>query len=200
MDFVPIEGYITDTLNVAIGNSVLNSQRGCALTILGQSYDRIITANASLESEGDFWIYARNCSNDTAISTLGIIRYNPSSAELPPTPPGNRVNFGCLDPRVGNLVPVVAVEIGSSVNGLSPSEYLNVSLSYYSDVNEKSPYSKWIYKAKPCKYSRVLSSLKHLFPKIHLRLYCISCAPYLSIHEKFPLFILVNGSYSHPCY
>jgi hypothetical protein len=54
------------------------------------------------------------------------------------------VNFGCLDPPVGDLVPVVVVEVGSSINGLSPSEYLNVSLSYYPDVNEQSPYRKWI--------------------------------------------------------
>jgi hypothetical protein len=54
MDFVPIEGYITDSLNVAIGNSGLNSRRGFALTILGQRYDLIIIANASLESGGDF--------------------------------------------------------------------------------------------------------------------------------------------------
>ena len=121
-----------------------NSLRGFVLTILGQRYDLLITANASLESGGDFWIHARNCGNDTATSTLGIIRYDPSSTELPPTPPGNRVNFGCLDPPVGDLVPVVVVEVGSSINGLSPSEYLNVSLSYYPDVNEQSPYRKWI--------------------------------------------------------
>ena len=122
----------------------LNIYLGFVLTKLGQRYDLIIKANASLEHGSDFWIHARPCGDGTATSTLGIVRYDPSSTALPYSPPGNRVGFGCLDPPAQNLVPVVPVEVGNNVNGLSPSEYLNVSLSYYPDVNVKSPYQKWI--------------------------------------------------------
>lgn len=155
-DFVPIEPYVTDYLTINIGNLIfLPHLDTFQLTILGQRYDLIITANASLDLGTDFWIHAEVCGGEetgapSPNSTVGIIRYNSSSTELPSTQPAPaNAGLTCLDPPASNLVPVVPATVGQDVNGLSASEYLNVSFSYYPDVNETSPYKRLMLQNQP---------------------------------------------------
>jgi len=114
---------------------------------LGQRYDLIVTANASFTHGTDFWIRTRatSCSSTNATSTLGIIRYDPASTYLPYTPIDDRQNFGCAEPPLASLAPVVKEVIGVPINGITPSQYLNISLRGYPDVNNGSSYlNKWL--------------------------------------------------------
>lgn len=145
-DFVPINPYVTDTLNIAIGTWYSAHCLSFLKLCIGQRYDIIVTANATFEHGTNFWMHARSCSNETIASTLGIIRYDPASTADPYTPPGNRVGYGCLDPAVGDLVPVVPMQVGVAVNDLSPAEYLNVSMRYYPNITQESPLKRWVIK------------------------------------------------------
>ena len=123
-DFVPIKPYNTDTINVAIG----------------QRYDIIVKANASMIHGSNFWIHARDCTNNTQYSPLGIIRYDSSSTLDPYTPPGNRVGYGCQDepnPKPGPaFVPVVPRQVGRSSNPFGQDEALEVGLQGYPNITD----------------------------------------------------------------
>ncbi|KAM0194979.1 hypothetical protein ACHAPC_000795 [Botrytis cinerea] len=143
-DFVPIEGYETDTLNIAVG----------------QRYDIIIKANADCSHGTNFWIHARDCNSPTQISTLGILRYDPTSTELPPDSHDNRLNFGCLEPPAKFLVPVVSKKVGKPINGLTPNQYLNVSLQPYPKLDPDTHLLKWSLKNYPMYLNWSVPSLK----------------------------------------
>ena len=134
-DFVPIKHYDTDTINIAIG----------------QRYDIIFTANASMAKGSNFWIHARDCLNDTQYSPLGIIRYDSSSTLDPFTPPGNRAGYGCLDepnPKPGPaFVPIVPRQVGKPQNPdpFGQDEALDVGIEGYPNVTDiNSRLVKWI--------------------------------------------------------
>jgi len=132
-DFVAIEPYVTDTINIAVG----------------QRYEIIVTANATIKSganEGNFWMHARDCSKLNSPSTLGIIRYNASSTANPCDTSGdNRQSFGCADPPTSKLVPIVRRQVQQPVNNLTTSDYLNGALQGYPVLTDLSgPLHKWI--------------------------------------------------------
>ncbi|CAK4034935.1 laccase 2 [Lecanosticta acicola] len=98
-DFVPIVPYITDHVLVAAG----------------QRYDVVVEANAEA---GNYWLrmhwQEKCCPNDAANNTLGIIRYDSSSKELPKS--ANqvaRLPDSCADEPPSKLVPWVVLEVGS---------------------------------------------------------------------------------------
>ncbi|KAF3920561.1 Laccase-2 [Dactylellina cionopaga] len=77
-DFVPIEPYKTDVINVAVG----------------QRYDVIVEANADISNQTDFWINMKTClippgapPVDCAAedARTGIVRYDSTSTSDPPT-------------------------------------------------------------------------------------------------------------------
>lgn len=71
-DFVPIEPVTTDILTVEVG----------------QRYEVVIHANASLENGTNFWIHAQDCLYPTALDwRAGIIRYDSGNTSDPYTPP-----------------------------------------------------------------------------------------------------------------
>jgi FtsP/CotA-like multicopper oxidase with cupredoxin domain len=116
---------------------------------LGQRYDLIVTANASFTHGTDFWTHflARtdSCTTTNISSTLGIIRYDNASITLPYTPIDDRQNFGCAEPPLASLAPVVKEAVGNPINGITPAQYLNISLRGYPDVNNGSSYlNKWL--------------------------------------------------------
>ncbi|KAK6599802.1 multicopper oxidase [Botrytis cinerea] len=122
-DFVPIEGYETDTLNIAVG----------------QRYDIIIKANADCSHGTNFWIHARDSSPDSH---------------------DNRLNFGCLEPPAKFLVPVVSKKVGKPINGLTPNQYLNVSLQPYPKLDPDTHLLKWSLKNYPMYLNWSVPSLK----------------------------------------
>lgn len=120
------------------------------MNVLGQRYDIIVTANATFEYGKNFWIHARDCANVDQRSTLGIIRYDPSSTALPWSPPPSRLCYGCLDepnPPTQNLTPVVPRNVLPAqnkdyANGSNP---LLVALQGYPNTSDpESPLKKWI--------------------------------------------------------
>ncbi|KAL9091938.1 MAG: hypothetical protein Q9165_004690 [Trypethelium subeluteriae] len=132
-DFVPIEPYNTSILNIAIG----------------QRYDIIVRANASLTQQTDFWIHARDCNNGGARSNLGIIRYSPSSTLIPYTPPPKEkeVCYGCLDELSLNLVPKVSRKVNNAANTKYAGDSFKVHLVGYPDeFKQDSLLHKWVLK------------------------------------------------------
>ncbi|KAF2231870.1 multicopper oxidase [Viridothelium virens] len=132
-DFVPIEPYNTSILNIAIG----------------QRYDIIVRANASLTQQTDFWIHARDCNNGGARSNLGIIRYNSSSSIIPYTPPPKEkeVCYGCLDELSLNLVPKVPRKVNPAANTKYSADSFKVHLVGYPDeYQQDSLLHKWVLK------------------------------------------------------
>ncbi|ESZ98439.1 hypothetical protein SBOR_1101 [Sclerotinia borealis F-4128] len=183
-DFVPIEGYETDTLNIAVG----------------QRYDIIIKANADCSDGTNFCIHAaRDCNEPSQISTLGIIRYDSTSTELPPDYQDYRLNFGCLEPPAKDLVPVVSKQVGKSINGLTPNQYLNASLQLYPRIDANTHLVKWSLKDYPMYLNWSVPSLKLIqdnsdttgaaFPQ-----------DYVSIFLDYPnnnsLYLLVEGMFN----
>src|SRR5258706_6239937 len=77
---------------------------------------------------------------------MGIIRYDSSSIMNPAeTSGGNREDFGCLDPPVENLVPIVRRIVGKPVNNVTASDYLNAALQGYPNISDlNGPLHKWI--------------------------------------------------------
>ncbi|KAF4459220.1 laccase precursor [Fusarium albosuccineum] len=135
-DFVPITPYNASVLNIAIG----------------QRYDIIITANATMadNSREDFWIHARDCDNGGARSNLGIIRYNASSTDVPWTPPVDKKHlcYGCLDEKSSNLKPIVKRNL---TNDPANIDYITDSfkvhlVGYPDEYAKKSALHKWVLK------------------------------------------------------
>jgi hypothetical protein len=115
--------------------------------IIGQRYDLIVTANASLAQGSSFWIHARGCQNLNEVSTLGIIRYDKREHQDPYTPPPNldRLTYGCQDENPIDLIPIVPRSVGSNVNGFSAADYLEVGLQSYPNISDpQSKLHKWI--------------------------------------------------------
>ncbi|KAF2151547.1 multicopper oxidase [Myriangium duriaei CBS 260.36] len=132
-DFVPIKPYPASIINVAIG----------------QRYDIIVKANASLERDTDFWINARDCSVGGARSNLGIIRYNSSSTHIPHVPPPdkNHICYGCEDELLSDLVPIVRRDVKLPDPYELERSSLRVRLIPYPDeFNNASQMHKWVLK------------------------------------------------------
>ncbi|CAM1508905.1 Fc.00g026440.m01.CDS01 [Cosmosporella sp. VM-42] len=133
-DFVPIKPYNASILNIAIG----------------QRYDIIIEANATSISQAqtDFWMHARDCSIGGARSNLGIIRYDPSSIDIPWTPPVNNkhVCYGCLDELSLNLKPIVTRNVPPPPNGKLTEDFKVHLVGYPDEYNQDSTLHKWVLK------------------------------------------------------
>ncbi|KAK6524517.1 hypothetical protein TWF281_011424 [Arthrobotrys megalospora] len=113
-DFVPIVHYTTSNLTIAIG----------------QRYEVIVTANADISTNKNFWIKLRNCANVCAGDTpqppltggaqyeecrQGILSYDEVAA-IPTHSDVNPVNTLCLDEDIANMAPVVP----RNVTGIPP--------------------------------------------------------------------------------
>jgi len=145
-DFVPIEPYTTNIMNVGIGKQRFLREENAADQV-GQRYDLIITANASLAQGSSSWVHARDCQNLNQVSTLGIIRYDKEDQGIPYTPPPNldHLTYGCQDENPTDLIPVVSRTVGKNVNGFSAADYLDVGLQSYPNISDKnSKLHKWI--------------------------------------------------------
>lgn len=96
-DFVPIVPY--NTTSVSIG--------------MGQRYDIIVTAT---ETTGDFWMRSipqESCSdNDNVDNILGIVRYDTTST-ADPTTTAYDLEDSCDDEDASNLVPYLAIDVGT---------------------------------------------------------------------------------------
>lgn len=112
-DFVPIQPYATDVLNIA----------------MGQRYEVVVTANATA---GDYWMRAiaqTACSdNENANNIMGIVRYdNSSTADPTTTATTNAAVDECVDEPSASLVPYVKVDASDSADVL---ENFDVTVSY----------------------------------------------------------------------
>lgn len=95
-DFVPIQPYTTDALNIAIG----------------QRYDVIVTANATADN---YWLRAiaqTACSNNANPSNIkGIVRYDSASTADPTSTASHYASVDeCVDEPMASLVPYVSVD------------------------------------------------------------------------------------------
>lgn len=95
-DFVPIQPYTTDVVNVAIG----------------QRYDVIVTANANADN---YWMRAiaqTACSNNASPNNIkGIIRYDSTSTADPTTSVTSAASVDeCVDEPTASLVPYLKID------------------------------------------------------------------------------------------
>lgn len=113
IDFVPIEPFVTDVLNIAIG----------------QRYEIIIEANAALDHGPNFWIHAQYCAETWILdSRVGIVRYDLANTSDPITPSQSQrhLEFGCDDPEPSQLRPVVRQDVGARVNNMTEADHLRI--------------------------------------------------------------------------
>ena len=113
IDFVPIEPFVTDVLNIAIG----------------QRYEVIIEANAALENGTNFWIHAQHCSETNLLdSRVGILRYDAVNTSDPSSPSESQqhLDLGCDDPEPSQLTPIVRQDVGVRVNNMTEADYLHI--------------------------------------------------------------------------
>ncbi|KAK9579468.1 hypothetical protein V6Z90_007526 [Aspergillus fumigatus] len=132
-DFVPIEPYVTDVVNVA----------------MGQRYEIIVEANADFTHGSNFWIYAQYCDEVDLLphKAVGIVRYDEQDRQDPRTPPlgDQHRDFGCEDPDLDNLVPVVQQSVGRRVNRMEMKDYLRMGQEGYPDpMNFDGDLHKWV--------------------------------------------------------
>lgn len=129
-DFVPIVPY--NTTNLSIG--------------MGQRYDIIVTAT---ETTGDFWMRAipqESCSdNDNVDNILGIVRYDGSSTADPTTSAYSDLTDSCDDEDSANLVPYVAIDVGTVTAEDDEEAGLTFSTSIKWTMNDVSFVSEWDY-------------------------------------------------------
>lgn len=147
-DFVAIEPYVTDVINVSIG----------------QRYEIIVEANANLDNGTNFWIRSHYCDEAGILeSRVGIVRYNGSDKRDPaPSAPANQ-KYGCADPAPKDLVPIVKRRVGRHVNNMSPSEYLKIGLQGWPNASDpNSLIHKWVLRHKPLYLDWREPSLKKL--------------------------------------
>ncbi|KAK6335155.1 hypothetical protein TWF718_010592 [Orbilia javanica] len=99
-DFVPIEPFRTDVINVAIG----------------QRYDIIVSADANTREQTDFWINMKTCLIPPGMAPVdcsaedartGIVRYNASSTKNPPTISNCRDQKTCRDEPKELVKPII---------------------------------------------------------------------------------------------
>lgn len=132
-DFVPIQPYTTDVLNIAIG----------------QRYEVIVTANASADN---YWMRAiaqTACSdNANPDNIMGIIRYdNSSTADPTSTATANAAVDECVDEPAASLVPYVQVDVGTAAD-ITEDFSVTVSSSagrFYWAMGNTTFYNDWGY-------------------------------------------------------
>ncbi|EPS38922.1 hypothetical protein H072_7316 [Dactylellina haptotyla CBS 200.50] len=99
-DFVPIEPYKTNVINIAIG----------------QRYDIIVEANADTSKQTDFWINMKNCLIPPGTPPVecsaedgrtGIVRYDSSSKMDPPTISNCANNKVCQEEPLASIRPIL---------------------------------------------------------------------------------------------
>ncbi|KUI60088.1 Laccase-2 [Cytospora mali] len=109
-DFVPIEPYTTNVLNVGIG----------------QRYEIIVEANATLTQGTNFGIHAQYCGLPSILdSRIGVVRYDANNKTEPPASTSHS-DFGCDDPAPSTLVPIVQQYVGRNVNPFGTDDYMYV--------------------------------------------------------------------------
>lgn len=112
-DFVPIVPFTTNALSVSIG----------------QRYDVVVEANAP---SGDYWLrgqWVSACStNGNPDGITGIIRYDGASSADPTTSKDFETKDTCYDEPVANLVPYVALNVGSTYNEVAVQD-MNFAMS-----------------------------------------------------------------------
>ncbi|KAG0650374.1 Dihydrogeodin oxidase [Hyphodiscus hymeniophilus] len=150
-DFVPIEPYTTNILNIGIG----------------QRYTIIVEANATFEHGTNFWIHTFYCALATFFptSTVGIIRYDKDNTSDPYSPPASELHqdYGCSDPDPNNLVPIVKRTVGNRVNGMEVADYLKIGLEFSPNASDsKSLIHKWVLQNTPLYIDWEDPSLKKL--------------------------------------
>ncbi|KUJ13616.1 Cu-oxidase-domain-containing protein [Mollisia scopiformis] len=150
-DFVPIEPYSTNVLNVGIG----------------QRYIILVEANASFEHGTNFWIHAHYCALATFFptSSVGIIRYDSHNTSDPYTPPASELNqnFGCSDPDPKDLVPIVKRTVGNRVNTQEEADYLKIGLEFWPNASDPNSHiHKWMLQNTPLYLDWEDPSLKKL--------------------------------------
>lgn len=139
IDFVPIEPYVTNAINIAIG----------------QRYEIIIDATADLSSDTNFWMHAQYCAETALLdSRVGIVRYDASNtADPPPTPESAQyLDFGCDDPELNQLVPIVRQDVGARVNEMTESDYLHIgrlNATWPTTPSTDGPVFLWVLKDVP---------------------------------------------------
>lgn len=113
IDFVPIKPFVTDAINVSIG----------------QRYEIIVEANAAVEHDTNFWIHAQYCAEPERVdSRVGIVRYDAANLNDPKAPPAQEyLDFGCDDPEPSQLVPIVRQDVGTMANNMPEADYLHIS-------------------------------------------------------------------------
>ncbi|KAL2751786.1 hypothetical protein ACRALDRAFT_1083767 [Sodiomyces alcalophilus JCM 7366] len=128
-DFVQIEPFVTDVINIGIG----------------QRYEIIVEANADLANGTNFWINAHYCdAPDLMGKHVGIVRYDSSDKSDPITGPPAHLNYGCADPGPNVLVPVVPKQVGIRVNDMEPADYLKIGLQGWPNASDpNSLIRKW---------------------------------------------------------
>ncbi|SPQ25362.1 56ba3eea-c91d-41ce-9e2b-5e6ba52fc50c [Thermothielavioides terrestris] len=118
-DFVAVKPYTTNFLTVGIG----------------QRFEIILHANASLANGTNFWIHAQDCRLPKALDwRAGIVRYDANDRSDPYTPPEGpemdafrHFEYGCADFDTPAVEPVVPKQVGStSANELTSADYLRI--------------------------------------------------------------------------
>lgn len=132
-DFVPIEPYETDMINIAIG----------------QRYDIIVNATAVKGHNSrnvNFWMHARDCQNGGARSNLGIIRYDATSKSIPWTPPPRQDNicYGCQDEPSEKLKPIVKRNITQHNEDYIKNSFKVHLVGYPNEFKKDSLMHKWV--------------------------------------------------------
>jgi hypothetical protein len=104
-----------------------------------------------LENGPNFWINAQYCNEAELLpNKVGIIRYNAENTSDPYTPADQHADFGCADPPLKYLVPVVKQSVGRSINGLNPKDYLTVGQQAYPNASDyPGTMRMWIIKDTP---------------------------------------------------
>lgn len=113
IDFVPIEPFVTDVLNIAIG----------------QRYEIIIEADATLERGTNFWMHAQYCAETGLLdSRVGIVRYDAANTSDPSTTPESEqhLDLGCDDPEPSQMAPIVRQDVGARANKMTEADYLHI--------------------------------------------------------------------------
>lgn len=115
VDFIPIEPYVTDHVNLAIGKSTHLRKPADLLTYTqpGERIDFIVTADQAATASS-FWLRAipqlpcsRNANPD---NIFGIVHYD--SDDSTPSTTGGGFEDECIDEPAASLVPVVPKDVG----------------------------------------------------------------------------------------
>ncbi|TAQ90080.1 hypothetical protein B7494_g1621 [Chlorociboria aeruginascens] len=126
-DLVPIVPYVTDSVHVSIG----------------QRYDVVVEASATADN---YWIRAgwqTACSqNGNAADITGILRYDSTSTD-DPTSTGITVDINCADEALSNLVPYLAMDVGSYSGIINEELQFNTTEYFQWTLNGSSLYLNW---------------------------------------------------------